>query len=108
MARKKQPLNTTSHTCATCQTDDSVLPMDTKIIAGFGTAVITKNRVVIYDGSQKDSWEYAETLLYFERMALKEPTADWRFELNLPLRDAVYQRQSKNQWVLIEKGNGFA
>ena len=106
--RKKQPLYTTSHTCATCEVDDSVLPMDSRIIAGFGEAKITKNRMVIYEADPAMEWEDAKTLLTFERMALKEPTADWRFVLNLPLRSATYQRQDKNQWVLVEKGLGFA
>ncbi len=106
--KKKKPLTTGSHTCGTCRVDDTVLPMDTKIIAGFGDAYIEKNKELVYRADPNQKWETAESLLRFERMALKEPTADWRFVLELPLRSAVYQRQDKNQWVLIEKGNGFA
>ena len=106
--RKKTPLYTTSHTCRNCEQDDTILPMDTKIIAGFGMADIYKDGEIFYSADHNLDWDEAKDLLHFERIAVKSPTSDWRFELNLPLRSATYQRQAKNQWVLIEKGLGFA
>ena len=33
---------------------------------------------------------------------------DWRYLYLAPLREALYQRQEKNQWLLIKTGLGFA
>lgn len=108
MTALQEPLKTSSHTCLNCALDDRTLPMRTKIIAGFGGATITKNGVPVYSADPNQKWDRAKTLITFEKMARHEPDADWRYELDLPLRSAVYQRHGHNKWVLIEKGLGFA
>ena len=104
----KKPLNETSHTCLMCATDDRVLPIKSKVIAGFGSATITKDGETVYYEKPNLEWEKAPTLLKFEKMARKDPDHDWRYNLDLPLRSAVYQRHGENKWCLIEKGLGFA
>jgi hypothetical protein len=94
--------------CSHCGYTENKLLMNTKIIAGFGEATIKKNREVIYREEPNTKWENAPTLMKFELLARKTPKADWRYILNLPLRSAEYQRQGKNNWVLIKKGMGFA
>jgi hypothetical protein len=104
----RKTIDGTSYTCLNCAVDDSVLPMRTRIIAGFGSAVITKNDEVYYSAPMDLEWDKAKTLIIFEKAARKYPDADWRYELDLPLRSAIYQRHGKNKWCLIEKGLGFA
>lgn len=104
----KKAIGGTSHTCLNCAVDDSTLPIKTKVIAGFGDAKILRNGRTVYSAPMDIEWEKAKTLITFENMARKSPKDDWRFELNLPLRSAIYQRHGKNKWCLIEKGLGFA
>ncbi len=96
------------HGCLNCGYTYTKLSMRGKIIAGFGGAIITKNSLTIYNEPPEIEWETAPTLMKFENMARKDPDCDWRFSLDLPLRSATYQRHGKNEWVLIEKGMGFA
>jgi hypothetical protein len=44
----------------------------------------------------------------YENAARKDPNHDWRAECLLPMREATYQRQGKNEWVLVASGMGFA
>lgn len=106
--KKLKPLEHGIWGCLQCPANATVAPMSTKIIAGFGGATITKNDEHIYSAPGNLEWRNAYTLMKFEIMARKEPNADWRFHLDLPLRSATYQRQGKNAWVLVEQGQGFA
>ena len=99
---------------------DGVLPlktlhlasMRTRIYGGFGgwiiTAKIREKSSYTYVPPADKEWREYPTLMKFELMARKHPGWDWRAELDLPLRSAVYQRQGKNKWVLVESGQGFA
>lgn len=82
--------------------------MNTRIYNGFGGWTITKNGKLIFMGEQDKEFHEYPTLMKFENMARKDPNHDWRAECFLPLRDATYQRQGKNEWVLIKSGPGFA
>lgn len=94
--------------CIHCPGNHDRLAMNEKIIAGFGGATIYKDGEIIFDASGDLEWNDAPTLMKFELMARKEPDADWRYKLNLPLRDGEWQRHGKNEWVLIKSGMGFA
>lgn len=94
--------------CLNCGDNRGKLPMNTKVIAGFGTAKITMDKKEIYYEMPNTEWEDAPTLMKFELMARKKPKSDWRYILNLPLRDAEYQRQDKNTWIMVKSGMGFA
>jgi hypothetical protein len=43
-----------------------------------------------------------------EAVAKITPDHDWRVHIDAPLYSATYQRQGKAEWVLVEKGQGFA
>jgi hypothetical protein len=82
----------------------SICPLDTVIKVGFGTAQITKNGKIYYDG-EKD--EEDKTLEYFEEVARQE-TGSWKLVMEAPLWDAIWERQDINKWVCIKAGQGFA
>jgi len=96
------------HGCLNCGGTASRLKMNTRIIAGFGIAKILRGKKVIYYEKPNIEWKEAPTLMKFELMARKNPKSDWRYILDLPLRAAEYQRQGKNNWILIKSGMGFA
>jgi hypothetical protein len=81
--------------------------MNTKIIAGFGDASITRNGTPVYVEKPNTEWEDAPTLMKFENMARKKK-GTWQYELDLPLRSGVWRRKGKNSWGLIKSGMGFA
>ena len=108
MFKKLEPLKGRIAGCLNCGYTEGKASMKTKIIAGFGTAQIKKNGEIIYNEPPDLEWKDAKTLQVFENMAKKDPDHDWRFELILPLREAEYQRQGNNNWVLVRVGRGFA
>ena len=94
--------------CLNCGYTEDILPMKTKLYNGFGGWDITKNGEHYFSEDVNKEYDEAKTLSYIERMAKLEPECDWRANLNLPLRSAVYQRHGKSKWVLVERGQGFA
>ena len=83
-----------------------------KIVQGFGGSHISRNGKVFYwpdnwDGS-KESWKKQRTLMFIELQARKDNKSDWRLHNIMPLHEEEYQRQGKNNWVMIKKGLGFA
>lgn len=94
--------------CLNCGYTEDVLPMKTKLYNGFGGWDITKNGEHYFSEDVNKEYDEDKTLSYIERMAKLEPECDWRANLNLPLRSAVYQRHGKSKWVLVERGKGFA
>lgn len=87
---------------------DVVASMHTKIYDGFGGWYISKDSECVFQPDPNTPWGQSPTLMRFENMARKDPDHDWRAHLLLPLREAVYQRQGKNKWVLVKVGQGFA
>jgi hypothetical protein len=79
--------------------------MESRIAVGFGYAAVTKNGNEIY--CENDN-EYIWTAQDAENEAIKDEDNDWRIHLFAPLSERHYQRQGKNQWILYEKGQGFA
>ena len=75
--------------------------MRTRIYGGFGGWHISKDSEIVFDPKGYLEWNHYPTLMKFENMARKDPNHDWRAVLILPLREATYQRQGKNRWVLI-------
>jgi len=69
---------------------------------------ITRDAKVVFRGSPDAEWDDLPTLMKFENMARKDPDHDWRAECIMGLRDATYQRQGRNQWVLVASGPGDA
>jgi len=108
--KKEKPLDSCVLGCLLCGYTRGKLSMRTKIVAGFSDNWIKKNSEVVYQAPDNDlnDWDTAPTLMKFENMARKDPDNDWRYWINQPLREAEYQRQGKNEWVLIRTWRGFA
>lgn len=110
MARwKMQPAfeGTIHQGCLNCPPVESIAPMDMLIAVGFGCAMVTCGRKVVFMESAANENEF-HYLAEFEAMAAKDPNHDWRVTLEAPLRGRVYQRQDVGKWVLIESTPGFA
>lgn len=84
------------------------LDAESIIAVGFGSANCTKGTEVIYSEDMiPDGGEYA-TCGDMEKLAAADPDHDWQISYYGPLSEAVYQRHGDNQWVLVQKGQGFA
>ena len=94
--------------CLNCGYTEDVLPMKTKLYNGFGGWTITKDGELYFMENVDAEYEDAKTLSYIEREAKLSPECDWRANLDLPMRNAIYQRHGKSKWVLVERGMGFA
>jgi hypothetical protein len=108
MYKKEKSIKGGHGGCLCCPNTEEILPMKTRLYNGFGGWYISKNGQEYFTEDPDKEFNETKTLSQIERKAKLEPDEDWRAHLNLPLRDAVYQRQGKSKWVLIEKGNGFA
>lgn len=85
-----------------------IASLRTKIYQGYGGWHITRDGKTVYSGDPDVEWKSYPSLMTFENMARKNPDHDWRAECFLALREATYQRQGKNEWVLVSSGDGFA
>lgn len=94
--------------CLCCGTPTSMFPMDGWIAVGFGAAGVTRDGEEVYSENQHDEDATVWTGEDAEKAALADPDHDWRIYKHAPLYDAVYQRHGDGQWVLIERGEGFA
>lgn len=98
--------------CGTCDRPADVFPMDGMIAVGFGSAGISRDGLTVVDGEERaataTSWEDFARGADAEALAAADPDHDWRIFLHGPLSDRVYQRHAPEQWVLIERGQGFA
>jgi len=87
-----------------------MFPAEGWIAVGFGSASVTRDGEEVYsepndpDADQALIWTGADA----EKAAAADPDHDWRISKYAPLYDAVYQRHGDGQWVLIERGEGFA
>ena len=92
--------------CTICGPTPVVLPLTAVCAVGFGDCVVTRDGEGVWQESPNDE-EWLQ-LQHFEDMAAADPDHDWRIDFNKPLSQEVYQRQASGQWVLVEKGQGFA
>jgi hypothetical protein len=106
MFTKLEPIKGGHGGCLNCGYQYEVLPMNALIAVGFGDATVTKNDEIIYD--EMTAGENLWTCQDAENAARQDPDNDWRIHLVAPLSERHYQRQGKNQWVLYDKGPGFA
>jgi len=90
------------------QGDEIIAKLNTVIYGGFGGWCIKADSEYIYYPNEELPWDEYPVLQDFETLARKEPHRDWRAILTLPLREAEYQRQGENRWVLIRTSEGFA
>lgn len=92
--------------CLTCGPQPVMIPLDAEIAVGFGYAGVTRDGVEVWSHQDvdEDPWTVADA----ERAAAQDSDHDWRVHFHGPLSEAVYQRHETNNWVLVEKGQGFA
>lgn len=105
---KKPAIESGGVACLCCGTPTTVFPDDGWIAVGFGGAGVTKDGVEVYSENQTDEEASIWTGADAEAAASADPDHDWRIYKYAPLYDAVYQRHAPGQWVLIERGEGFA
>jgi hypothetical protein len=88
--------------CGTCSTVpvSRVADMDMSICVGFGSAIVTNDGQLFYDGEAdlRNDTE-PKTLAEIETTAKQFPGSDWRVSLHGPLHGETYQRQGK-RWVM--------
>lgn len=116
MFEKKPPCTKPHIGCLVCgggemikQADGTfIASLDTVIYGGFGGWTIYRDAKVYYFPPTNKADDDCPRLAEFEAMAEADPDHDWQAVLNLPMRDAVYQRQGEGKWVLIGTGEGFA
>jgi hypothetical protein len=108
MAKEPKLENPNRGGCMHCPGNHELLEMDTELYQGFGGYMVTKDDKLFYMGDPQGEWGSFKTLANIEQEACREPNADWRVHLDLPLRDAVWQRHGPKEWVLIKTGLGFA
>ena len=95
--------------CLHCPDPQAIAPMDMVIAVGFGSACLTKNGKLVWDEQRANGeWEKMLTVAQAEKLALRDPNADWRIEKHGPLHGETYQRQGPGKWVCIEQNQGFA
>jgi len=91
------------------------MPMDALLGVGFGDVTVTRDNEYVW--SETNAVHKAERLKRdpmlwqgkdAEEAAAKDPNHDWRVHFVAPLYEALYQRQGKEHWVLVERGEGFA
>ena len=83
----------------------SVLDMERRLTVGCGEVNVTRDGIVIWHSMK---YEEEKTVADIEAKAVDDPQHDWRIRFHAPLSDAVYQRQWKGKWYLVEVGDGFA
>jgi len=93
--------------CRCCGPRLSQLCGDSVIAVGFGFAGLLRDGEVVYQEDGED-WNRCMTVAQAEKLAATDPLHDWQIILNGPLRGSTYQRHGENQWVLIDKNQGFA
>lgn len=108
---KRPAIESGGPACLCCGTPTTLFPMDGYIAVGFGSASVTCDGEEVYsepidadDIEDSRIWTGADA----ERAAAEKPDHDWRIHKHAPLYSAVYQRHGEGQWVLIERGEGFA
>lgn len=96
--------------CLTCGPQPILLPTDEVIAVGFGDAGVTKDGSMVWSEAESGDIEFNDywTCDHAERAAAADPDHDWRIYFHGPLSNAMYQRHATGQWVLVEKGLGFA
>jgi hypothetical protein len=104
----KPSIKQSMYSCVCCGISAELLPLNTKLyFASSGGWTITKNNNHFFsDDREIDFKEYLD-LKYVEELIGDDDKSEYLANFCTPLRSAVYQRHSKNHWVLIESGEGW-
>ncbi len=99
----EKPLSTQLNPCLNCSPIYDRFKLNGALAVGFGLVSVKCNNKTVWCGD-----DLKVTLQCFENKARKWKKGDWRLKIDGPLYDAEYQRQGRNNWILIKKGLGFA
>ena len=98
--------------CLCCGITTDKFAAEAVIAVGFGFAALTRDGAIIWtephDLEDEDDEANLLTGARAETIAAQDPDHDWRIVIHGAMRNAVYQRHAAGEWVLIEKGMGFA
>ena len=116
MVKHEHPVEGGPNPCFNCPPIPTQATMDKLVCVGFGCAEATKDGELVADGERgiiirNGIEEETEDYIRFadiEAMAAIEPDHDWRIKLHGPMHGETYQRQGPEQWVCIERNEGFA
>ena len=67
-----------------CTLIEDIVALDATIIAGFGSATITRDGELFYDAPMHLEWQDATELEELEEIARQNPNHDWQHNLGLP------------------------
>lgn len=111
------PVEGGANPCPHCPPIPTQAPMDKLIAVGFGAAQVYRDGEFVADGETGIVWrngvkERRDEFLTFadaEAWAVEDGDGhDWQVVLHGPLHGETYQRQGPEQWVCIERNQGFA
>lgn len=105
MSARAPALDYVQQACGCCPPRPVKLGMHDYLHPGFGILRLLK------DG--EDVWgdvhgEIQRPLIRCENIARREPDCDWRLSVEGPMYGVVYQRHGRNEWVAVERLDGFA
>jgi hypothetical protein len=78
------------------------LSLETRLSVGFGYVTVERDGERVWQG---DNWQ--KKLKSVERQARREP-GRWTVEFYGPMIGTTYERQARDEWVLIARNEGFA
>lgn len=104
----RPPIKGAACGCLNCGPKPDVLPLDAHIAVGFGDASLWRDGKRVMGEEPQMEFDETPTVAQAEEIAAADPDHDWRIRYKAPLSDNTYQRQGTGNWVLIEKGMGFA
>lgn len=82
-----------------------LLAMNRRLTVGFGEVSVLRDGEIVW---RSVKYEEQRRVTDIEAKAVKDPQHDWRIRFYAPLSEAVYQRQWRGKWYLVEVGDGFA
>lgn len=85
-----------------------MLDIETKMYTGFGGWTVYRNGEILYYQQQHEEFDDAKSISDIETMIGDDDENEYTACFLGPLSDAIYQRHSKNHWMLVEQGDGFA
>jgi hypothetical protein len=111
----ESPVEGGANPCPHCPPIPTQAPMSKIIAVGFGAAQVYCDDEFVADGEtgiiirngEADKLEDYLTFADVEEMAVLRP-GNWTVVLHGPRHGETYQRQGVEQWVCIERNDGFA
>lgn len=100
--KKLKPIEGRLQGCLHAGVAKNICPLSTMLAVGFGEVTVSRNGKPVWAGD-----DVTVRLRRFEMRARKNP-GDWRVYFDAPLSSKTYQRHTKNKWVLVAQGHGFA